>query len=338
MDSAARLSTRERALLFERTAELKNLTSAVVEKDFWVCWTLGYLFGISEFRKSLAFKGGTSLSKAYGLINRFSEDLDLVLDWRVLGYEHDAPLSQTSGKQEKRLLKEMVAKRNDFIAAVIVPVLVSDFAGLLDESFGIGVDPTDPAVILFDYPKTILDKSIDQRLRLEIGHRSAMMPRSSRLITSYCAEEFPDRFSQRGAAVDTIDAKRTFFEKLLILYKEANRIKGIIPGRYSRHYYDVYMMAQSSIAEQALAEPQLFDDVVAFTKLFFPAAWARYDEASLANIKLMPPALSVDTLAADYRAMRSMFFSEPPVFEDILEGIKNLEKRVRSYNLGRENG
>jgi predicted nucleotidyltransferase component of viral defense system len=92
MDNVALLSKRERALLFERTAERKHLTLAVVEKDFWVCWALGYLFGKSEFKENLAFKGGTSLSKAYSLINRFSEDIDLALDWQHLNCYHQNSL------------------------------------------------------------------------------------------------------------------------------------------------------------------------------------------------------------------------------------------------------
>ncbi|MDR1422413.1 MAG: nucleotidyl transferase AbiEii/AbiGii toxin family protein [Coriobacteriales bacterium] len=108
MDGIARLSKTGREELFTGTAAKKQLAVAAVEKDFWVCWTLSQLFSKSQLKDSLVFKGGTSLSKAYHLIERFSEDIDLIMDWRLLGYNEDAPFSRISGKQEKRLLKEMV--------------------------------------------------------------------------------------------------------------------------------------------------------------------------------------------------------------------------------------
>ena len=328
MDNIANQSKEERALLFEATAQRKHLTTAVIEKDFWVCWMLDILFRNSDFANCLTFKGGTSLSKAYGLIDRFSEDIDLVLDWRVLGYDTHAPFAQMSGKQEKRLLKEMVERRNEHLSTYMVPALVEILGARLTEHHSLIIDPVDPAVVLFDYPKTTLDPSIDQRIRLEIGHRSAIIPRELKEIASYCAEEFPGTFEYTAVSVNTVDARRTFFEKLLILYKESNRVEGGIPPRYSRHYYDVFRIASSSFCESALSEPQLFADVLKFTKLFFPTAWAKYDEAELPRLRLMPPSHSLKTLADDYQHMRSMFFTTPPTLDEIMDGIRSLEQRL----------
>lgn len=91
MDRIARASAGERRLVFEAAAQRMALAPAVVEKDFWVCYTLDHLFHRSGFAESMVLKGGTSLSKAFGLIERFSEDIDLILDWRLLGYGEDEP-------------------------------------------------------------------------------------------------------------------------------------------------------------------------------------------------------------------------------------------------------
>ena len=89
MKNAAWLSDNDKRILFRNTADKMGLSDAIVEKDFWVCFTLDYLFHRSPWKDSVTFKGGTSLSKAYNLINRFSEDIDLILDWGVLGYEKE---------------------------------------------------------------------------------------------------------------------------------------------------------------------------------------------------------------------------------------------------------
>ena len=91
MIEIARLPADDRRELFHNTAAKTGLHDAIVEKDFWVCLTLGYLFHRCPWKKTVTFKGGTSLSKGYHLISRFSEDIDLILDWRVLGYGVNEP-------------------------------------------------------------------------------------------------------------------------------------------------------------------------------------------------------------------------------------------------------
>lgn len=85
MKHVAKFSDNDKRRLFRNTADKMGLNDAIVEKDFWVCFTLDYLFQRSPWKDSITFKGGTSLSKAFRLISRFSEDIDLILDWRVLG-------------------------------------------------------------------------------------------------------------------------------------------------------------------------------------------------------------------------------------------------------------
>ena len=107
MRNIARLSDNDRRELFRNTADKMGLNDAIVEKDFWVCFTLDFLFHRSPWKESITFKGGTSLSKAFHLISRFSEDIDLILDWRVLGYGKRSAIGSTSGK----------VRRLDFVLA-----------------------------------------------------------------------------------------------------------------------------------------------------------------------------------------------------------------------------
>ena len=106
MKTVARLSAEDRSDLFRNTANRMQMSDAIVEKDFWVCFTLDYLFHRSPWKDSITFKGGTSLSKAYHLINRFSEDIDLILDWRILGYSLNEPWEERSNTKQDAFNKE----------------------------------------------------------------------------------------------------------------------------------------------------------------------------------------------------------------------------------------
>lgn len=110
MDRIARASTDERRLVFEAAAQRMALAPAVVEKDFWVCYTLDHLFHRSDFAESIVFKGGTSLSKAFGLIERFSEDIDLILDRRLLGYGEDEPWEPRSNSAQERFKADSIER------------------------------------------------------------------------------------------------------------------------------------------------------------------------------------------------------------------------------------
>ena len=123
MDRIARASTDERRLVFEAAAQRMALAPAVVEKDFWVCYTLDHLFHRSGFAESMVFKGGTSLSKAFGLIERFSEDIDLILDWRLLGFGEDEPWEPRSNSAQERFKADSIERTNAFLADAFAPKL-----------------------------------------------------------------------------------------------------------------------------------------------------------------------------------------------------------------------
>ncbi len=330
MNRIAKLDRREREELFLATAYDIKLPEAMAEKDFWVCWTLGYLFHQCPWAKHIAFKGGTSLSKCFGLIERFSEDIDLILDWRVLGYSASDPWAERSKTRQDKLNKEMNARTCNFLRDVFLPQLKEDFAQLLSEPFKLFINDDEPQTVCFAYPRIFDDSAIVSVVRMEIGALAAWTPTQTVTITSYAAERYPQAFKTTSTNVLTVLAERTFWEKVTILHKEAFRTNGRFPSRYSRHYYDLYCMDKSHIKERAYADLPLLERVVAFKARFYPANAARYDLARPGTIRLMPPEDCVPILAEDYEHMKNMIFGETPNFEEIIDTIRRMEAEINA--------
>ena len=135
MHDLAKAPKKDREVLFRSTASKTGMTDGIVEKDFWVCWTLDYLFHRSSLKGSFAFKGGTSLSKVFGLIPRFSEDIDLILDWRVHGYTIDGPCEERTRTQQDKLNKEINMRTEQYLANEFMQEMKKDFSKELIVSF-----------------------------------------------------------------------------------------------------------------------------------------------------------------------------------------------------------
>ena len=330
MKNVANLSRADREELFLVTAREKKLPEAVIEKDFWVCWTLNYLFHDSPWKDHLAFKGGTSLSKCFDLIHRFSEDIDLILDWRLVGCGKDEPWAERSKNQQDKFNKAVNARTEVFLAEDFAPGLEADFRTLLRDNFQISIDPADPQTVCFAYPRLFSEGAILPIIRLEIGALAAWTPTQEATITSFAAEQYPQVFLQPGTSLRTVSPERTFWEKVTILHKEAFRTNGKIPPRYSRHYYDLQCMAQSSVKDAAFQDLDLLRQVVAFKDRFYPAGSAHYELAEPGTMRLMPPEDCLPALRADYEHMKNMIFGEKPEFEVILAAIAALESEIHS--------
>jgi len=223
MDKVALLSLVQRQELFSETAARRNMQPAIVEKDFWVCWTLAKIFAHEELKKLLMFKGGTSLSKVFHLIERFSEDIDLILDWRVVSGEN--PDEARSKSKQDKLNKEINEKAQGYIAAdlmgmvrlVISPICLCSIAA------------DDPHVININYPAAFSDEYLRPEIRLEIGPLASWFPSDCYSVQPYAAEEFPDLFEQPSCFVQAIKAERTFWEKVTILHQETYDLRVMSP-------------------------------------------------------------------------------------------------------------
>ncbi len=333
MERVARLPAAERAALFAETAVRMRMTPAVAEKDFWVTWVLDRLFADAELARLLMFKGGTSLSKVFRLIERFSEDIDLILDWRVLSAvsgNEDPMAARSKARQEK-----LNAAINEQALAYIAGALLERVAAALGETCRCAIARDDPHVIDIRYPAAFPDRYLRPELRLEIGPLAAWVPHEDRMIDCYAAEAFPQVFERRECRVRVIRAERTFWEKATILHHEAHRPEGNPqPPRYSRHYYDLARMADAPVKDAALADMSLLADVVAFKQRFYPRGWARYDLAVPGSLRLMPQGQVLAGVEADYRAMTNMIFGAVPAFNDIFARLRALEQEINALGAG----
>jgi len=324
MESVARLSDSERRELFAETAVRKGMTPAIVEKDFWVCWTLGRMFAHPDLSRLLMFKGGTSLSKVFNLIERFSEDIDLILDWRVVVGEDD-PLAARSATKQEALNKIIDARAVDYIGGELLPMI----SRVVDPVCHCELAADDPHALNVKYPAAFSDEYLRPEVRLEIGPLAAWLPCDNYRVQPYAAEAFPHLFEQADCAVQAIRAERTFWEKATILHHEANRPEGSpLPLRYSRHYYDLAMMAESPAKEQALADLVLLKDVVEFKQRFYSRGWAHYDQAKPGTLRLVPSGQVLVEVKKDYAQMRNMIFGRYPDFDDIMAVLQHLEDEI----------
>lgn len=328
MLSIARASDEERAALIRIAAAEMALQPAIVEKDLWVCYLLDHLFHRSEFADSIVFKGGTSLSKSYHLIERFSEDIDLILDWRLIGYRLDEPWEKRSNTKQDKFKLETIERTNRYLADVFAPSLRAG----LSEELGREADVragTEEETVLFAYPRLFSSAATLDVVKLEIGPLAAWTPSAQTEISPYVAELHPEAFSRPSTTVRTAVAERTFWEKATILHQEANRPAGkAMPRRYARHYYDLYRLGRSDVAERAIAQPELLARVVAFKEKFYRTPWSKLADAKPGTLKLSPQPERLEELAADYERMRPMIFGEVPAFDDVVAFMSDLESRI----------
>ncbi len=328
MIAIAKMPAERRAELFSATARKMRLPEAIVEKDFWVCYVLDMIFDRSPFRESVVFKGGTSLSKGFGLIQRFSEDVDLILDWRLLGYGTNEPWEERSNTKQEKFKQETIDRTERFLSDEFVPA----FKSTVERDLGMTpvVYPgDDEETVVFEYPRVFSSKATLDAIRLEIGPLAAWTPSSPVSIAPYAAEHFPRLFERPATTVATADPARTFWEKATILHQEANRPEGkAMPKRYARHYYDLYRLGHSPVLDEALGSPDLLARVVAFKEKFYRTPWARLSEAKPGTLRLAPQPERLGELEADYDAMRDMLFGDVPEFGSIVSYMGELESVI----------
>lgn len=345
MDGVARQSSAERQVLFTETAARMGAPSAVIpEKDFWVCWTLHRLFAL-EFRPALLFKGGTSLSKAFGLIERFSEDIDLTLNRAELGFVGaDDPLEIAGRKKRARQIKALAEACARAIREELAPRLREAFARILgSEGWGIDVvERHDGQVDLhFRYPPALAPEDygglayIAPLVRMELGARSDQEPAQLVTIRSYAAERFPGAFVRPDTEVTVLAPERTFWEKATIFHAENHRpLQG---GRHppawrqlSRHAFDLVMLDRGGVAQRALERLDLLEAVARHKDAFFHTGWSRYGEARPGSFRLVPAGVLLDALRADYARMQPMFFGPAPSFDELVDALRSLEERINA--------
>lgn len=348
MDEVAWLKARDRADLFTEAARQKRtLRAEVIEKDFWVCWALREIFALPAPPAGLIFKGGTSLSKVWNAIERFSEDVDLSFDRVALGYggEND-PTKAPSKKKREGKLDELRLACQEMIRDKFAPALVAVFSERLKAEPGAGTweltnDPSDPdgQTLLFRFPKGLdqvadLPAYVRPIIRLEMGARGEQWPAVSADIRPYAAEALPTLrlWKDPKSGVKVLSAERTFWEKATLLHKwhhcPATRS---LPDKQSRHYYDVVKLYRLGVGTRAVEDLDLLRKVTAHQQVFFHTPWAKFEEAIPGTLRLVPPETRRKELAKDYDEMRrEMIFGDAPTLEELLTVLEEIENRVNA--------
>ena len=331
-------SIADRSDLFLSAANRLGAPLINIEKDFWVCWTLNALYHrLSAGGPRLLFKGGTSLSKAYGLIDRFSEDIDVTVFRDDLGHAvTPEALAALSGKKRKAAIE---AIQNDCKAYITEPLL-AELSQLMAEDTGgagrIEIDPDDGTgqTLLVWYPR--IDGSdtgyVQAAVKIESGAKSALDPNSPQLIRPYISDDL-DGIDLDVPGVRTIDAERTFWDKVVILHGLRNWFdtRGELKQdgqRISRHYYDLHCMLETETGKAALADLELGMDCVAHAKTFFNRPDFNLDTAEPGTFSLAPSGNMAARLIGDYKNTEVMIFGEAPSFDAILASVAMLEAQL----------
>jgi hypothetical protein len=343
-------SSRDRRDLFLATAQRLGTPLGNIEKDFWVCWTLGELYhDLPPGAPRLLFKGGTSLSKAYDLIQRFSEDIDIT----VFRDDLDQPASMNeleafSGKKRRAKLDAIRDSCRAYITGPLRETLRDRVAKITygesdnkDKSrVRVEVDPADSdgQTLLIWYPTVepavdgMTDAYIRPVVRIESGAKSAIDPHRLTSIAPYIAEDVPN-LDLIVTGVTTLAPARTFWDKIVIAHglRRWYERRGMLRQegqRISRHYYDLHCLLHSDVGRSAVNDRALGTDCVRHARLFFDRP--DYDLASArhGSFALRPVAGMIDALRRDYDQMSAMIFGIAPVFVDVMDSMRNLEARI----------
>lgn len=323
------LSYNEKIAAIQNVAGIKHIPPQAVEKDLWVTILLQMVF-TTPFADKIVFKGGTSLSKVFGKIDRFSEDIDLALDRTLFGVEGDI-----TKKQLKKLRKDSSLFVNDtFLKEIEKVVMENGYKDLVitAEPNGEG-DKTypEPRKIFIEY-RSLFRETLDYikpRVMLEIGARSMIEPTVQTHIQSLIEMNIPDLSTTLlNPVVTTAVIEKTFLEKAFLIHELFTTNAGAIASRKSRHLYDLEKMMDEPFAAKAIQDDEMWETISHHRQVFTSMADVDYTPDIRKRIVLVPPQPFIREWRDDYDAMRStMIFGPSLPFDDLISRISTLEKR-----------
>jgi len=325
----------ERRLIIEQVAARRGILPVIVEKDFWVCWVLGRVYATPVMASSVVFKGGTSLSKVFGVIERFSEDADLSVSPSSLGFaDADLDLAPSATQRAKRM-RALAKACEDCVAKRFQPALEATVASVLGPPsqqsswLTFEIDPMAATPNLwFQYPSALPQAGgyIAKQVKLELGALTDQQPTGSHVIQPMLADELGAVFDDFRVPVIALELERTFWEKATILHAEYHRpATQHLRDRLARHYADMVSLWQHRSHSKALARLDLLQDVVRHKSRFFASNWANYETAIPGSFRLVPPEHRHLELAKDLEAMKPMFLNPPPKMDHLLLQLAEAE-------------
>lgn len=352
------LSEPEKIALIKKAADELGMPEIIIEKDIWICWLLEKIFLLPE---KMAFKGGTSLSKVFNLIRRFSEDCDITIDYR--NFKPDLDLNDTRS-QIKKAIKELRGKLKNYISETVLPFLNDEIdKSLTKKLFNITLSE-DGEQLRFYYPSIVNtaflvtdmedqlitdtgdyliyshtqnDNYLRDHVLIEFGATNSIEPYKSYPLKTYLSDAITLDLGLPKPIVNTLDPIRTFFEKATLIHVEYHQKKlKQTPDRLSRHWYDLYMLYNSWVGHQALSQHEILESVVEHKKAFFNSGNANYGDCLSGKFRLIPDKSCLHNLEQDYKQMinAGMFSEEPPSLEKILQDLSVLEVKLNVQYIG----
>ena len=300
-----------------------------LEKDVWICWVLKNLFGMPQCLP-MAFKGGTSLSKVFEAIRRFSEDVDVTIDYKALDASIDPFAPELSKTQQKKFSETLRARLKEHTHNVVLPYFENLLAAVAKREKAIELSEDGESMRIY-YPSAFGD---GEAVLVEFGGRNTTEPSEEHSLRPYIAEEvkgleFP------SAKVRVLSPVRTFWEKATLIHVECYRPEPRMDAnRLSRHWSDVAVLADHDIGKRSMSDRALLADVVKHKKVFYYTAHANYDACLAGKLRLAPEGPLLDALNADFEQMikNGMFDVEPPGFDTIVSRLRALEREINKLD------
>ncbi|APA00339.1 nucleotidyl transferase AbiEii/AbiGii toxin family protein [Flavobacterium commune] len=333
MNEWLKLSEKRRLEILNQVNNQTGLPTDAIEKDWWVTITLKAIFS-SKFAQHLVFKGGTSLSKAYNLIERFSEDIDLSIDRTILGFE---------GELSKTQIKKLRKASGSFIVGEFKEELSNQLEklGVNNENYNLIVDDeiddtSDPYRIELEYNSIVESgEYIPQRVIIELGARALLEPNQPKIVQSIIGQIYPEQaFTIPPFEVIVVVPIKTFLEKIMLLHEEFLKpIENIRHYRMSRHLYDVEKLMDHDYGKEAIKNKELFETLVQHRNKYTPVRGISYDLHTPQTINFIPPAEVMELWKKDYQAMQEyMIYGETLEFEELIERLKELKIRFNKIS------
>ena len=345
------LSDSEQATLIKKAADQLGMPEIFIEKDIWICWLLEKIFSLPI--QKIAFRGGTSLSKVFNLIKRFSEDCDITIDYRHFKPELD--LENTSRSQIKKVSTQLKLQLQVYISETVLPYLNNEIEKSLPKNlFNITLSD-DAEQLRFYYPSVVNtrfltaengdditsesgdyllveeDKNsayLKDHVFIEFGVRNSTEPCEKYPLKTYLSDVITADLGLPKPIVNTLSPVRTFFEKATLIHVECHRDNTKpTPDRFSRHWYDLYVLNHSWVGKEAFSHFEILRNVVEHKNAFYHYGFVNYDDCLSGNLHLIPKKNYLHNLERDYAQMinAGMFNETPPPFNEIIKAISKLE-------------
>lgn len=329
---------RQRSLLI-RANNLLPLAISSIEKDVYVCLFLEKVMALPGIGEHLTFKGGTSLSKAHRITERFSEDVDLVVDRHVLGLAEDGiPGGHHSPRQQKERAKKIAKACRTWAANTLIPALRTSLANELRNgawSLDLNADSDNHETVLsFGYPKLFVPAGeyILDHVKVDLVAKADAWPSTTIPVCAYVHELFTEEFGDGSFPVRTLEAERTLIEKALLLHEVLVQRPDGPRRRLARHYFDLFFLHRAGATAKAIARADLYPAVVQQRSIYYRYPGVDYDALLTEGFSIIPQGAARSAWHTDYDGMQSdMFYGDVPAFEEILTTLQQFEQEFRAH-------